>query len=193
MSGLASAPAVNLFARHSIDQGVITTTRQRAAKAVQQMARGTNATANILYRALRATDVNGGTTVIGHLTNPATLAANTYSASMFANFATGQNQAFAIFGIVLYNSAPLVDEMTIKVGAATVAILPLGEIKASGSGTTPQVGIISEPIWVPPQTSVTVTMLSGAAQTQSTENFDLLGYVGEPVDATVSKQAVVFN
>ena len=178
---------VNLFPRASVDQGAITQMRQKSGKVVQDLARGTNSVANLLYRNLRATDVEGGT-LTGHLVNPSALTANQYATDVFPNFTTKQTQAFAIFGIALLNDAPTLDEVTIYVGADIVAVLPLGEIKAPASGTTPQEGYIFDPVWVPPQTHCRIDLLSGDGQTISLEAFNLIGYVGEKSGDTVNAQ-----
>lgn len=177
---------VNLFPRASVDQGAITQMRQKSAQVVQDLARGTNSVANLLYRNLRATDVYGS--LQGHLTNPAALVDDTYLVDAFPLFTTTQTQAFAIFGIALLNDAPTLDEITVYVGADIVAVLPLGEIKAPASGTTPQEGYIFDPVWIPPQTHCRIDLLSGDGQTISTELFNLIGYVGEKSGDTVNAQ-----
>ena len=178
---------VNLFPRTAVDQGAITQMRQKSGTVVQDLARGTNQVANLLYRNLRASDVTG-TIPTGHLVNPGALTANTYATDVFPNFTTKQTQAFAIFGIALLNAAPTLDEITIYVGADIVAVLPLGEIKAPAAGTQPQEGFIFDPVWVPPQTHCRIDLLSGDGQTISLEKFDLIGYVGEKSGDTVNAQ-----
>jgi len=180
---------VNLFPRSALDQGDITRMRQRAATVVQDLARGTNAVANLIYRNFRPADTTlNGATVQGHLVNPSALTANTYLTDIFTNCTTKQSQAFGIFGIELQNATPTLDEVTVYVGSDIVAVLPLQEIKSPGAGTTPQIGYIFDPIWVPPQTHLRIDLLSGTGQTISLENFALIGYVGEPSGTTVNAQ-----
>lgn len=189
MNTLANQPAVLLFPRHSLGQDVVNQIRQKAGKAVQKMAGGANVTSNILYRNFLASDLVGSTT--GHLVNTATLSTTAFT--QLYKLTVPQNTAFALFGIVLYNSAPGMDAIQINVGASPIVVAPLGEIRASGSGTTPQEGFFSEPVWVPPQAVLTVSALGSIAQTQSLELFNLIGYTAEPITTTVAKQAIAFD
>lgn len=177
--------ATTLISDADYDRAELANMKEQSQLIVQSLVSSATVSAQFTFRPLRAADVAGNTP--GYLTNPNALSANTYAAA-YSNVTPAQNQCFCIWGIELELSAPLIDEITILVGADTVAILPLGAIKAPTAGTTPQRGWIDNPIFVGPQIPFTVNLLSGTGQTQSTEKWNLVGTVGEPMSLKVSGQ-----
>ena len=183
------------YPRNAVDQGAITQTRQKAAQIVQTLAASVNAASDLMYRDLLPRDfTQNGATDLGYLTNPAALVANTWLNNVFPDAVTKTTQAFAILGIALRNTAgsatpPRLDAVEIMVASKLVVYAPLSEIQAPAAGTTPQEGYWFEPVWVPPQTQLTINLLSGTGQTISTEQFVFIGVVGEKEGDLTNSQA----
>ena len=161
--------------------------RRRANVIAQELARGTNSAADIIPRPLRCTDVNGGTNVLGRLTNPGALVADTYSADVFPNWTPTQAQGMVLYGYVCLAATPLIDEITITVGADVLGILPLDEIYAQG-GPEAKVGFIFEPIAIPPTLHCKIDLLAHSAVVANSESFAFIGYVGEAAGTKVGNQ-----
>lgn len=185
-SGSGGLPVL-IFPRASLDQGSITAMRRRANIIAQELARGTNSAADIIPRPLRATDVNGGTNVLGRLTNPNALVADTYAADQFPNWTPSQAQGMVLYGYVCLSATPLIDEITITVGADVLGILPLDEIYAQG-GPEAKVGFLFEPIAIPPTLHCKIDLLAHSAVVANSEAFAFIGYVGEAAGTKVGNQ-----
>jgi hypothetical protein len=185
-SGSGGLPVL-IFPRASLDQGSITAMRRRANIIAQELARGTNSAADIIPRPLRATDINGGTNVLGRLTNPNALVANVYNPDVFPNWTPSQAQGMVVYGFVVLAATPLIDEITITVGADVLGILPLDEIYAQG-GPEAKVGFFFEPIAIPPTLHCKVDLLSNQAVVANSEAFGFIGYVGEAAGTKVGNQ-----
>jgi hypothetical protein len=178
---------VLIFPRASLDQGAITAMRRRANIIAQELARGTNSAADIIPRPLRATDVNGGVNVLGRLTNPNALVADTYATDQFPNWTPSQAQGMVLYGYTVLAGVPLIDEITITVGADVLGILPLDEIYAQG-GPEAKVGFLFEPIAIPPTLHCKIDLLSNSAVVANSESFAFIGYVGEAAGTKVGNQ-----
>lgn len=185
-SGSGGLPVL-IFPRASLDQGTITAMRRRANIIAQELARGTNSAADIIPRPLRCTDINGGTNVLGRLTNPNALVADTYATDQFPNWTPSQAQGMVIMGIVILAATPLIDEITVTIGADVLGILPLDEIYAQG-GPEAKVGFLFEPIACPPTLHVKIDLLAHSAVVANSEPFAFIGYVGEAAGTKVGNQ-----
>lgn len=180
-----------LIPANEMPQGLLAQMKKDVASQVQRLvAAAIGSSQQVMYRDLTASDVNGvhqGQAVLGRLTNPNALTANTVASDQFTNFTLTQTQGCVIFGYVALAVNPLIDEIRFGVGgSATIAAFHLDKLYVDNMKPW---GYFDEPLFFNPTEHINVSFLASTNPGANGEAFMFLGYIAENFGFTVAPRS----
>lgn len=164
------------------DHATIAAIKRQLALDLMSMVKDANGGIDVVYRPLRPTDLNNGTT-LGR-TVSGSLTGGTVATDIFSTWTNlTAVQAVGIYGYAALSANPLIDEIQFVVGAGggsqTLAIVELDEMYALQES----VGYFVPPICWQPNEHLGIALLAGTSVTN--EPISLMGYIAEPAGKTV--------